>query len=149
MALVRLILLLGICVTGYVTIECPDCSNAAGYCSYYTSYLGCYINNNDTQNIKALLENCSVSFYYIRVYKNYESNEYGYLLVDIELPSNIQTLHIANVRDQDHIRLTTSSQNTGLTRISTTAYIELESNDFFTHFTGRPELRVVWSGGNL
>ena len=41
-------------------------------------------------------------------------------------------------QDQDHIRLTTSSQNTGLTRIYTyyNTYIELESNDFFTHFTG-------------
>ena len=54
MAFVRLILLLGICVTGFVTIECQDCSNAAGYCYYiYTYYyLDCYINNNETQYIK-------------------------------------------------------------------------------------------------
>ena len=143
MAFVRLILLLGICVTGFVTIECQDCSNAAGYCYYiYTYYyLDCYINNNETQYIKALLQNCasdSVSFYSIYVYKNYYSNEYGYLLVDIALPSNIQRLYIYNYQDQDHIRLTTSSQNTGLTRIYTyyNTYIELESNDFFTHFTG-------------
>ena len=145
MIFVRLILLLGICVTGFVTIECQNCINGAGYCNFGTSYLRCYINNNDAQSIKALLTNCasnSVSFNYIEVYKNYVSNEYANLLVDIELPSNIQSLNIYNNEDQDHIRLTTSSQNTGLTRIYTYAYIELESNDFFAHFTGLQQINM-------
>ena len=139
MFLVRLILLLGICVTGFVTIECVDCSNVAGYCYFYTSSLRCYITTNDTQSIKALLRDCSsnsdslVSLY---VYKNYVSNEYGNLLIDIELPTNIQYLYIHNLQYQDHIRLTTFSQNNALTYIHTTSYIELELNNFFTHFSG-------------
>ena len=137
MSLVRLILLLVICVTGFVTIECVVCSNEVGYCNVYTSYLHCYITANHTQSIKALLRDCSsnssslVSLY---VYKNYVS--YGYLLIDIELPTNIQYLAIYNERDQEHIRLTTFSQNTGLKGIFTYSYIELESNNFFNHFTG-------------
>ena len=134
----RLILLLGICVTGFVTIECVDCSNEAGYCDFYTSSLYCYITTNDTQSIKSLLRNCSSnssSFVRLYVLKYYVSNEYGNLLIDIELPTNIQSLYIYNYQDQDHIRLTTFSQNTGLTRISSSYYIELESNNFFTHFT--------------
>ena len=139
MSLVRLILLLGICVTGFVTIECVDCSNEAGYCNFNPPYISCYITNNDTQSIKSLLRDCSsnsASLVRLKVYKNYVSNEYGNLLIDIELPTNIQTLSIYNTQDQDHIRLTTFSQNTGLTRIYTSSYIELESNNFFTHFSG-------------
>ena len=85
-----------------------------------------------------MLRDCSnnSSFAGIYVYKYYVSNEYGNLLIDIELPTNIQYLYIYNSQDQDHIRLTTFSQNTALTRIDTSSYIELESNDFFTHFTG-------------
>ena len=138
MSLVRLILLLGICVTGFVTIECPDCSNEAGYCDFNPPYISCYITNNDTQSIKSLLRDCSSnssSLVSLKVYKNYVSNEYGNLLVDIELPTNILTLDIYNSQDQDHIRLITFSQNTGLTRTYTSSYIELESNNFFTHFT--------------
>ena len=108
MSLVRLILLLGICVTGFVTIECVDCSNEAGYCSFYGHYLKCYITTNDTQSIKALLRDCSSnssSFASIHVHKNYVSNEYGNLLIDIELPTNIQYLDIFNSQDQDHILL--------------------------------------------
>ena len=138
MSLVRLILLLGICVTGFVTIECPDCSNEAGYCDFNPPYISCYITNNDTQSIKSLLRDCSSnssSLVSLKVYKNYVSNEYGNLLIDIELPTNILTLDIYNSQDQDHIRLITFSQNTGLTRTYTSPYIELESNDFFTHFT--------------
>ena len=139
MTLVRLILLLGICVTGFVTIECVDCSNEAGYCDFSTSDLNCFITTNDTQSIKSLLRDCSSnSSSLIRLYviKNYVSNDYGNLLIDIELPTNIQSLYIYNSQDQDHIRLTTFSQNTGLTRIYTYSYIELESNNFFTHFSG-------------
>ena len=145
MIVLSLILLLGICVR--VTIESQDCTNAAGYCYYSGSYLQCYINNNDNQSIKELLNTCasnSASFYYIYVYKNYVSNEYANLLVDIELPSNIQSLNIYNNEDQDHIRLTTSSQNAGLTSIYTNAYIELESNDFFTYFTGLKYIYMRW-----
>ena len=139
MSLVRLILLLGICVTGFVTIECVDCSNEAGYCNFHTDYLDCYITNNDTQSIKALLRDCSSNsstLVRINVYKDYVSNEYGNLLIDIELLTNIHSLYIYNSQDEDHIRLTTFSQNTGLTRIFTYfSYIELESNNFFSHFT--------------
>ena len=138
MTLVRLILLLGICVTGFVTIECVDCSNEAGYCDFYTPYLSCYITTNNTQSIKALLRDCSSnndSLVNLYVFKNYVSNEYGNLLIDIELPTNIRYLFIDNSQDQDHIRLTTFSQNTGLTGIYTSSYIELETNNLFTHFT--------------
>ena len=117
MVFVRLILLLAICVTGFVTVECQGCtcSNGAGYCdTVYTSPF-CYITTNDVQLIKTLLSDCassSASYYYIRVYKNHVSDEYANLLIDIELPPNIQTLYIYKNRNQDHIRLTTSSQNT-------------------------------------
>ena len=139
MTLVRLILLLGICTAGFVTIECIDCSNGAGYCKFHSSYLECSITTNDTQLIKTLLRECSsnsISSNSINVYKNYDSNEYGNPLIDIELPTNIKYLFIGNLRDQDPIRLTTSSQNTALTGMYTYSYIELESNKFFTHFTG-------------
>ena len=144
MTFVRLILLLGICVTGFVTIECVDCSNEAGYCNFDTDHLFCYINTNDTQSIKALLRDCSSnssSFARIFVFKNYVSSEYGNLLIDIELPTNIETLLIYNNEDKDHIRLTTFSQHTGLTWIRTEFYIELESNDF-THFTGLQRIEI-------
>ena len=146
MALVRLILLLGLFVTGFVTIECVDCSNEAGYCNFYSSYLQCYITTNDTLSIKALLRDCSSnsSLTSIDVYKNYVSSEYGNLLIDIELPTNIESLYIYNNKDKDHIRLTTSSQNTALTRIDTYFYIELESNDFFTHFTGLQQIYMSY-----
>ena len=146
MSLVRLILL-GICVTGFVTIKCQDCSNGAGHCYYSTSHLYCYTNNNDTMSIKALLRNCASynsSFNAIYVYKNYVSNKYAELLIDIELPSNIESLFIYNHQDHDHIRLTVSSQNIALTRIYTYAYIELESNDFFTHFTGLQSIEMSY-----
>ena len=145
MIFVRLILLLGICVTGFVTIECQYCSNGAGYCYSHTDHPHCYITNNDTQSIKLLLKDCSdnsILFIDIAVEKGYVSNEYGNLLIDVELPSNIQSLRIYNNQDQDHIRLTTSSQNTGLTRISISPYIELESNDFFSHFTGLQNINM-------
>ena len=138
MALVRLIIVLGICVTGFATVECVDCNNEAGYCIFYTSYLRCYITANDTESIKTLLSDCSSNssvFTGIYVHKNYVSNECGKLTIDIKLPTNIQSLNIYNTQDQDHICLTTFSQNTGLTRIYTTSYIELGSNDFFNHFT--------------
>ena len=150
MSLVRLILLLGICVTGFVTIECVDCSNEAGFCNFYTPYLYCYITTYDTQSTKALLRDCSSnssSLVYLYVYKNNVSNEYGNLLIDIELPTNIQYLDIFNFQYQDRIRLTTSSQNTGVTWIYTSSYIELESNNFFTHFTAlqRIDMQYVQS----
>ena len=123
-------------MTGFVTIECVDCSNEAGYCDFSTYSLSCYITTNDTQSIKALSRDCSSnssSLSFLYVYKNYVSNEYWNLLIDVELPTNIQSFSIYST--QDHIRLTTSSQNTGLTSIYTYSYIELESNNFFTHFT--------------
>ena len=123
-------------MTGFATIECVDCSNEAGYCDLLSPSLSCYITANDTQSIKELLSDCSSnssSLVRLSVYKNYVSNEYGDLLIDIELPTNIQSLEIYDILD--HIRLTTFSQNNGLTWIYTRSYIELESNNFFTHFT--------------
>ena len=132
-------------MTGFVTIECVDCSNEAGYCDFNTSYLSCYITTNDTQSIKALLRDCSSnssSLISLNVYTNYVSNEYGNLLIDVELPTNIQSLSLYNTQDQDHIRLTTFIQNTGLTSIYTSSYIELESNNFFTHFTALQKIEL-------
>ena len=147
MSLVRLILLLGICVTGFVIIECVDCSKEAGYCDFSTSSLNCYITDNDTESIKALLRDCSSnssSLVHLDIYKNYVSIEYGNLLIDIELPTNIHYLSIDNTQDQDHIRLTTFSQNTGVTKIYTSSYIELESNNFFTHFTALQSIELSY-----
>ena len=95
-------------MTGFVTIECVDCSNEAGYCDLLSSSLSCYITASDTQSITALLRDCSSnssSLVRLNVYKNYVSNEYGNLLIDVELPTNIQSLEIYNSQDQDHIRL--------------------------------------------
>ena len=146
MTLVRLILLLEICLTGFVTIECAGCSKEAGYCNIYTSSLSCYIRKNDTHSITTLLRDCSgrsSDFTAVVIYKNYVSNEYGNLLIDVELPTNIQSLSISNFQDKDHIRLTTFSQNAGLTSIYTTySYIELESNNFFTHFTALQHINL-------
>ena len=97
--------------------------------------------------LKALLRDCSSnssSLASLNVYKNYVSNEYGNLLIDIELPTNIQYLGIYNYQDEDHIRLTTSSQNTGLRRIYTRSYIELESNNFFAHFTALQAINLQY-----
>ena len=134
-------------MTGFVTIECVVCSNEVGYCSFYSYYLKCYITNNDTQSIKALLRDCSSnssSLFRLDVYKNYVSNEYGNLLIDIELPTNIRYLFIYNTLNQDHIRLTTFSQNTGVTYIYSSSYIELESNNFFTHFTALQVIQMEY-----
>ncbi|KAI6647882.1 hypothetical protein LOD99_8469 [Oopsacas minuta] len=125
-----------------------DCNNGAGYCDFYSSYLRCYISNNETQFVKSLLSYCSgqsTAFVSIFVYKNYVSTAYGNLIIDIELASNIQRLYLKNDEDQDNIRLTTSSRNTGLTRIfvGSSYYIELESGNFFNYFTG---LKYIFVG---
>ena len=89
-----------------------DCSNGAGYCTFYSYFLLCYISNNETQLINSLISNCSnqTNFDLIHVYKDYVSTTYGNLIIDIELPSNIEQLFMSNSRDQDHFRLTTSSK---------------------------------------
>ncbi|KAI6647891.1 Fibrillin-2-like [Oopsacas minuta] len=132
----------------YGVVEAVDCSNGAGYCNYGSSYLQCYITNNETQVIKSLLSYCSgqsTVFSTIYVYKNYVSTVYGNLIIDIELASNIQYLRIYNYEDRDNIRLTTSSQNTGLTRISVSSsyHIQLEAKNFFNYFTG---LKYIYLG---
>ncbi|KAI6647886.1 Fibrillin-2-like [Oopsacas minuta] len=132
----------------YAVVEAVDCSNGAGYCDYYSNDLQCYITNNDTQVIKSLLSNCSgqsTAFVTIYIYKNYVSTVYGNLIIDIELASNIQLLNIYNVQDHDNIRLTTSSQNTGLRRITiySNYHIQLESGNFFNYFTG---LKYIFVG---
>ncbi|KAI6647894.1 Fibrillin-2-like [Oopsacas minuta] len=132
----------------YAVVEAVDCSNGAGYCDYYSNYLRCYITNNETQVAKSLISYCSgqsTAFVTIYVYKYYVSTVYGNLIIDIELASNIQYLYIYNSRDQDNIRLTTSSQNTGLTRIylSSNYHFQLESGNFFNYFTG---LKSIYTG---
>ena len=131
-------------MAGFVTIECVDCSNGAGYCNFHATFLLCYIQNNDTQSIKVLLRNCSNSSNaaYLFVYKSYGLSEIENLLIDIELPSNIQNLYIYNF--QVHIRLTTFRQNTALTRIYIDSHIELESNSFFNNFTGLKYIDVLY-----
>ncbi|KAI6647889.1 Fibrillin-2-like [Oopsacas minuta] len=131
----------------YGVVEAPSCSNEAGYCDFYSSYLNCYITNNETQVIKGLLSYCSVqstAFFTIYVYKDYTSTVYGNLIVDIEIASHIQTLYIYNGIDKDNIRLTTSSQNTGLTRIviDNAYHIQLESGNFFNYFTGLKSIYI-------
>ena len=113
------------------------CENRAGYCNYETSKVDCYINNNNSQFIKSLLKDCSnVSATYNRidVNKNYASLEYGFLLIDFDLPINIEKLYIRNSEDGYYIRITTSVENAALTRISCTNNIELEIHNFFDYF---------------
>ena len=43
--------------------------------------------------------------------------------------------YFKNTHTRHYVPLTTFSQNTGVTGIYTSSYIELESNNFFTHFT--------------
>ncbi|KAI6647641.1 hypothetical protein LOD99_8715 [Oopsacas minuta] len=126
-----------------------DCSNEAGYCNNGTDNLNCYISNNQTQYIKSLLSFCSgqnTGYVSIAVIKNYVSTVYENLIIDIELASNIQYLSISNYiyKDQDTIRLTTSSQNTGLTRIyvNSNYHMQLESKNFFNYFTGLKDIFV-------
>ncbi|KAI6647892.1 EGF-containing fibulin-like extracellular matrix protein 1-like [Oopsacas minuta] len=124
----------------YAVVEAVDCSNGAGYCDYTSSSLSCYITNSETQVIRSLLSYCSgqnTAFVSIYVYKYYVSTVYGNLIIDIELASNIQRLYLKNDEDQDNIRLTTSSQNTGLLHIYVgNDHIQLESKNFFNYFTG-------------
>ena len=113
-----------------------DCTNDSGTCSDYGSYIICYLDNNNFESVKSLLWQCTQqrSAQQLYVDKNYISSEYGYLIIDIELPSSIQALHIRNYQDRDHFRLTTSSQNTGLTRFECFDNVQLESKDFFNNF---------------
>ena len=120
-----------------------NCQNGAGYCNYGASQVKCYINNNNTQLIKSLLKNCSnVSSTYNRidVYKNYVSTELRFLLIDFDLPINIKKLYIRNEKDEDDIRITTSVENTALTKLISEYNLELETNNFFDHF---PRLKYL------
>ena len=126
-----------ICLTSLVRIQAVTCRKDAGYCRVYSSYLYCYIEANDTQGIKTLLRDCSAgTATTLYLYKYYVSNAFGNLIVNIELPSNIQRLYLYNYEDNDNFRLTTSTQNTGLTRIVSYAHVELESYNFFNYFRG-------------
>ena len=137
-------LLFGLIVCLWCCVEVESvtvfCSNGAGSCynSSITSYIQCYIYNSDTQLIKELIRDCSnrnTDYNRIYVYKNYVSNVYGNVLIDIELPSNIRSLTIYNHKDQDRICITTSNINTALTRIQLVHHTELEIKDlkYFTH----------------
>ena len=92
-----------VCLCCCVEVESVFCSNGAGYCNDYTSYISCYMDYSDTQLVKELLRDCSNRSTYFRtlyVYKNYVSNVYGNVLIDIELPSNIRSLTIHNQRSK-------------------------------------------------
>ena len=124
-----------------------DCDNEAGYCETFSISLNCYINYNYTQLIKTLLRNCSntnTSLYIIHVYKNYISVGHRNLLIDIELPPHILRLYIHNYQDEDTIRITTFTYNTGLTYMYSTHHTELESNDFFDYFAFLIELQMYF-----
>ena len=125
-----------------VHIKAYECRKEAGYCNVYSSYLRCYIEVNNTEGIKDMLKDCSAGTANILyLYKNYVSNAFGNLIIDIELSSNIQTLYLYNSYDHDYFRLTTSSQNTGLTRIYLNYNVELEHHNFFNYF---PNLEYVY-----
>ena len=132
--------LLGLVLCGWYVgkILMDNCQNGAGYCYYASSIVQCYINNNETQLIKSLMRGCSnVSSTYdrVNVHKNYLSIEYGFLLIDFDLPINIEGLYFYNHKDTDYIRITTSVENTALTRIFSSYNLELETNTFFDYFT--------------
>ena len=133
-----------VCLCCCVEVESVSCSNGAGYCDDYTSYITCNVNNSDTQLIKELLRDCSnrsTNFRTLYVYKNYVSKGYGHLHIDIELPSNIQSLYIRNFRDQNHIRITTFNINTALTYMYLYIHGELESKDL-EYFTSLRQLYI-------
>lgn len=139
-----LCLLLCVCYAG---VEMTDCDNEAGYCETISSFFTCHINNNDTQLIRTLLRDCSntnTSLYIKYVYKNYISVGYRNLVIDIELPPHIQRLFIYNYKDEDTIRITTSTYNTGLTYMESLSHTELESNDFFDYFADLVHLQVFY-----
>ena len=132
-----------ICLTSLVHIKAYECRKGVGYCNVYSSYLRCYIETNNTEGIKEMLKDCSAgTANTLHLYKNYASNAFGNLIIDIELPSNIQTLYLQNNYDHDYFRLTTSSQNIGLTKISISVHTELESNNFFNYFPGLRNLYI-------
>ena len=126
-----------ICLSSLVRVQADKCRKEGGFCRNYGSYIHCYIEANDTQGITNLIRECSrgteTTLY---LHKYYVSDAFGNLIIDIELPSNIHTLYLGNDRDHDYFRLTTSTLNTGLTRIQTFAHVKLESYNFFNYFRG-------------
>ncbi|KAI6660780.1 hypothetical protein LOD99_10228 [Oopsacas minuta] len=78
------------------------------------------------------------------IYKNYYSTTYGEFTIDLDLPYNIQLLYLYNSRDSENMRLTTSSQNTGLTRIYCSYRVELESYNFFNNYTGLQSIYISY-----
>ena len=139
------LLCLIVCLCCCVQVESVFCDNGVGYCNDNSWYIECYINSSDTQLIKELLSNCSnrnTNINDVRVFKDYLSNTHGNILIDIELPSNIQSLFIGNFKDNDNIRITTNTENTALTRINVYPRIDLESSDFFSHFIGLQDIHI-------
>ena len=139
-----------VCLCCCVEVESVFCSNGAGYCDDYSSYIRCYINYSDTQLVKELLKGCSNrSTDYVNrilVYKDYVSDVIyrTSLRIDIELPLNIRSLEIRNYKDDDHIRITTFIVNTALTHIYISAHIELEAKDVLDYFTHLQSLQLEY-----
>ena len=127
-------------LTIWVDQNYSDYSNEAGYCQSYSSYIRCYITNNNTQSIKTLLSTGSqgsTSKYQLYVYKSYSSDS-GSLTLDIEISSNIRylTLYLSNSYNHDQIILKTSTINTKIEYMSCYRNVHLESGSFFNQFVG-------------
>ena len=127
-------------LTFWVDQNNSDYSNGAGYCRSYSSYIICYITNNDTQSIKTLLSTGSqgsTSKYRLYVYKSYSSDS-GYLTINIEISSNIRYLHLyLSISDNhDQIILKTSTTNTKIEYMRCNRIVHLESGRFFNQFVG-------------
>ncbi|KAI6647607.1 hypothetical protein LOD99_8681 [Oopsacas minuta] len=135
------------CLYYYAAVEAMSCITVgAGYCNNNRqNFLRCFITSNDTELIKVMLKNCSSEngkYENLYIYKSYVSTKFGNLILDLELPSNIRQVFLFNIRDQDHFRLTTSSLNSGLTRLFCRNNVEIESHNFFNYYTGLQNLFV-------
>ena len=126
------------------------CTSDAGYCLTYnaTNYLNCYINNNDDpSSVTVLLKNCTrdnTLVHTLNVFKNYNSNKTGDLLIEIDLGPTIKNLFLENNIDNDYIRLR-SVRAPELTYLRF-SYVQgrffLESRDFFNNL---PSLKTISS----
>ena len=128
-----------LCTTSGKTI----CNTSSVVCTDRTSHstsslnLYCHILNNDTQLIKTQLNECSgnSTHRYLYVNKAYNSDEFGPLKIDVDLPSNILSFRLFNYRDDHSISLTTSVANSVLTGLAIYESANIESKTFFKNFT--------------
>ena len=124
-----------------------DCENGAVGCRTYSNYLRCYINSSNTQLIKSQIKLCSAAsgnYSRLYLYKRYNSEDIGNLIVEIDLPSNIKELYLFSYyySAHDYIRLTTSKYNYALTYMYIEEKVKIESPNFFNYFSELKKIRA-------